>query len=324
MPLSYVLTQAGAKMGLDPSTPSQRQTLLRFANEAAEEMYDSFDPVGCMLEECFKVNGDQTIAMPYYVGEVRAVRESDSWLSWHLNQMRPRYNQYNWKDCWRNIRLKNTQALAATVTNSSVGVVTVTVVEDPSIVVTLSGSTEVAQNISETLTMDSLTKQTVNQFMDYNLVKKDRVNTCNVVLSDVDGKLLSVIPNDMLEAFYQIYDVSMCPWIQQNSSSQDHYLEILFKKALPWFENDADQFPAQKYDNIWVNKILQLWEEEQGNTQAALAWDAKATRSAARKKMNREESTEEKVAVVANPHDCLLPRVRVGLGRHRYYRGRYM
>jgi len=74
---------------------------------------------------------------------------------------------------------------------------------------------------------------------------------------------------------------------------------------------------------VWVNKILQLWEEEQGNAAAALAFDSKATRSAARKKENRNASAEDKVSVVANPHDSLLPRVRVGLGRHRHYRGRY-
>lgn len=321
MALAYVLRQAGAKMGLNPSQPSDREVLLRFANEAAEELYDSFDPPGCMFEEAFKVNGDQTISMPMYVGEVRGVRECASWISWHINQMRPRYNQFNWVDSWRNIRLKNTQALAATVTNTSVGVVTVPEVEDPPIVVTVSGSTETAQNVGEILVMDSVSKQTVNQYTNYNLVSKDRVNLHNVTLSDVDGKLLSIIPNDMLEASFQIYDVSTCPFLNNNVSEQSNYLEILFKRALPWFQNDSDQFPAQKYDNIWVNKIIQLWKEEQGDTEGALAYDAKATRSAARKKENRNESTEEKVAVVANPHDTLLPRIRGGRRSRGWWKG---
>jgi hypothetical protein len=321
MALAYVLNQAGAKMGLNPSQPSDRLVLLRFANEAAEELYDSFDPEGCMLEEAFKVNGDQTISMPMYVGEVRGVRECASWISWHINQMRPRYNQFNWVDSWRNIRLKNIQALAATVTNTSVGVITVTEIENPPIVVTVSGSTETARNIGESITMDALSKQTTNQYNDYNLIAKDRVNNCNVTLSDVDGKLLSIIPNDCLEASYQIYDVSVCPFLNQNTSQQSNYLEILFKKTLPWFQNDSDQFPAQKYDNIWVNKILQLWKEEQDDAQGALMYDGKATRSAARKKVNRNESTEEKVAVVANPHDTLLPRIRGGRRSRGWWKG---
>lgn len=321
MALKYVLNQAGAKMGLNPSQPADRDVLLRFANEAAEELYDSFDPVGSLLEETFKVNGNQTISMPMYVGEIRAVREAASWIAWHLNTMRPRFNQFNWTDSWRNIRLINTQALAATVTNTSVGVLTVHAVENPPIVVTVSGSTETAQNVGETIVMDATTKQTVNQYNTYNLVSKDRVNMYNVTLSDVDGTLLTVIPNDMLEACYQIYDVSMCPFLNQNTSVQSNYLEVLFKKALPWYQNDSDQFPAQKYDNIWVNKMLQLWKEEQDDAQGALMYDAKATRSAARKKENRNESTEEKVAVVANPHDTLLPRIRGGRRSRGWWKG---
>lgn len=323
MSLLYVLKQVGAKMGLDPSQPSDRQVLLRFANEAAEELYDQFDPSGSLMEGAYKVNGDQTISLPADVGEIRAVREMASQVPWKLNQMRPRYNEFNWQDQWRNIRLRNTQALMATVTNTSVGVITVESVEILPIVVTVAGSTVSASRISEDVVMDAVTKNTLNQYDTYELVRKDRVNNCNVTLSDVDGKLLTVIPNDRLEASYQIYDVSLCPWLQNSGSSQDHYVEILFKKVLPWYENDSDEFPAQKYDNVWVNKILQLWAEEQGDAETAIMWDGKATRSAARKKQNRNEATEDMVSVVSNPHDSLLPRIRTGVGRHRYYRGRY-
>lgn len=321
--LGYVLRQVGAKMGLNPSQPSDRQVLLRLANEAAEELYDQFDPSGALMEESFKVNGDQTISVPYYVGEIRAVREMASQVPWKLNQMRPRYNEFNWQDQWRNIRLRNTQALMATVTNQSVGTITVSVVETPPIVVTVSGPTESAVNAHESIVMDGLVKNTVNQYNDYTLVSKDRVNNCNVTLTDADGMLLTIIPNNRLETSYQIYDVSLCPWLQNSGSSQDHYVEILFKKSLPWYENDSDEFPAQKYDNVWVNKILQLWAEEQGDAETAVMWDGKATRSAARKKENRNEATEDQVSVVSNPHDSLLPRIRTGVGRHRYYRGRY-
>lgn len=323
MSLAYVLKQVGAKMGLDPSQASDRTVLLRFANEAAEELYDSFDPSGSLMEGSYKVNGDQTISLPAEVGEIRAVREMASQVPWKLNQMRPRYNEFNWQDQWRNIRLRNTQALMATVTNTSVGVITVESVETPPIVVTVAGSTSSAARRSEEIVMDAVSKNTVNQYDTYELVSKDRVNDCNVTLSDVDGKLLTIIPNDCIEASYQIYDVSLCPWLQNSGSSQDHYVEILFKKSLPWYENDSDEFPAQKYDNVWVNKILQLWAEEQGDAETAIMWDGKATRSAARKKQNRNEATEDMVSVVSNPHDSLLPRIRTGVGRHRYYRGRY-
>ena len=100
----------------------------------------------------------------------------------------------------------------------------------------------------------------------------------------------------------------------------EHYVEILYKKALPRLQNDADEYPAgQEYDNIIVNKMIQLWYEEQGKPDLAMAFDTKATRSLARKDQDQNKATEDCVSTVANPHDVLLPRVRQG--RRKYYRG---
>lgn len=322
MPVSYILKQAGAKIGLSPSAQSSRNTLLRFLNEAAEELYDQSDPPGSLMEQVFKVNGDQTISCPSYVGEIRAVRELNSQLTWSINQMRPRYNQFNWTDNYRNLRLKNTQALMVSVTNQSVGVITVPAIESPPIVVSVSGPTLSASGVSEDVTMDTISKMTTNQYTDYTAVKKDRVNNYDVTLSDIDGKLMTVIPNNQLAANYQIIDVSLCPWLTNSQSTLDHYLEILYKKSLPHLQNDDDEYPAFDYDNIIVNKMLQLWFEEQGKADIAEGYDAKATRSVARKKENQNKSTEDKIALVSNPHDTLMPRVGKGprTRGYRYYR----
>jgi hypothetical protein len=271
------------------------------------------------MELPFKVNGDQTITCPHYVGALRGVRELDSQVNWSLNQLRPRYNQFPWPDMWRNIRLKNRQALQTSVSNESVGVITVSAVETPPIVVSISGPTSSASEATEDITMDALTKQTVNQYIDYVSVKKDRVNLCDVTLSDVDGKVLTVIPNNRLEALYQVVDVSSCPWLSISTNKVDHYLELLFKKALPWLENDNDEYPVPRCDNVLVNKMLQLWNEEQGKVDIAAAYDAKATRSLSRKTEDQNRATEDTVALVQNPHDSISPRIRQG--RRRYYRG---
>jgi len=318
MGVKYIFSQAGAKMGLNPSDVDSRNTLARYLNEAANELYDQVDMPGSLMEQAFKVNGDQTISCPSYVGKIRAAREIDSHIAWHINQLRPRYNQFNWMDMWRNLRLKNRQCLMATVVNTSNGVLTVSVVENPPITVSLTGPTITATNISEDVVMSALSVNTVNQFTDYTSVKKDRVNNCDVTLSDVDGTVLTIIPNDQLSANYQIIDVSSCPWLPTTTSTLDHYLEILYKKALPYLINDNDEFPAQGYDDILVNKMNQLWAEEQGKADVAMAYDTKATRSLARKIEDQNRGTEDVVSLVANPHDALMPRIRHG--RRRYYR----
>lgn len=315
MAVGDILTRAGQKIGLNKDNPEQRITLLRFLNEAAREAFPQADVAGTLMEQCFKINGDQTLTLPYYVGWPRAVRQLDSGQAWHLNMMRPRYNQFNWVDAWRNIRIKNQQALMTSVTNSSFGVVTVPEVETPSVVVTLSGPTATASLINETIVMDKTSKQSKNQFLDYVAVKKDRRNNFDVTLSDVDGKQLTIIPNVCLEAKYQILDVSTCPWLPQNTSIISNYMELLYKKALLPLYDDADEYPAFNYDDVLVNKMMQLWCEEQEKTEKAIAYDTKATRTLARIHADANMGTEDMVSLCANPHDTLLARIGTGMRR---------
>lgn len=315
MSVGYILRKVGRKLGLNPQDPESRLYMLDLLNEGAREVYMQSDAVGSVMEMVFKVNGDQTVTLPWYVGRIRAMRENCSMQVWHVNQMRPRYNQFNWQDQWRNWRLRNRQALQATVTNQSVGVLTVTVVEDPPIVVTLKGPISTAQSVVEQVTMDALTKNSVNQFLTYTAIQKDRPNNCDVTLSDVDGNVLSVIPNTEFKAEYQVIDVSSCPWLPTNQSPRDNYMEVLYKVTLPILWNDGDEFPANDYDDILVNKVLQLNAEEQGKVDIASAYDAKATRTEARLADDQNAATEDMVSLVANPHDTIHRKIGYGLRR---------
>lgn len=323
MSVGYILKLAGSKMGLDPSDTNSRSVLLRFLNEAAAELYMQADPPGSLVEQVFKINGDQTLSLPAYVGKIRGMREAASMQAWHVNQLRPRYNQFNWPDMWRNFRLRGKSPLMATVTNQSVGVITVKEVENPPIVITLAGPTADASHVIETITMDATEKETENAFLDYESVTKNRQNKFDVTLADVDGKVLTVIPNNELSSQYQIVDISSCPWISQSTSRVDNYIEVLYKKKLPYLSEDGDEYPAFDYDNVVVNKMMQLWMEEQNKADAAQLYDAKATRSSARINEDQNKATEDMVALVAHPHDTLLKRIGTGL-RRRYnlYAGR--
>lgn len=317
MGVKFILSQIAAKVGLNPSVEGHRLVMLRWLNEAALELYEQADVAGTLCEGVFKMNGNQTISLPMYVGYIRAIREYNSHIPWNINQMRPRYNQFAWKDSWRNIRLLNRQPLMASITNQAEVVVNTSIVENPPVVVTITGQTNLASSISEDVTLNTLSVTTTNQFVNITSVIKNKVNTCDIILNDIDGKLLTLIPNNEVEALYQVIDVSSAPWIQQSLGNMDHYVEILYKKALAVLFNDGDEYPIPDHDYILVNKVLQLWSEEQGKADAAIAYDSKATRSLARKHEENNRATQDMIALVANPHDYLLPRLR---GR-RY--GRY-
>lgn len=317
MALKYVLNQAGLKMGLQPSDATQRTVLLRFANEAMSELYDQADMDGVLMEQLFRVNGDQSIALPMSVGPIRAMREYSTHVPWHMYDMRPRYNQFNWKDRWRSWRLKGVGALNNAVVNQAPNIIVVHDVETPNIIITLGGPTSYAQFASETITVTQTQTPCAIAFLDIVSFKKDRVNNFDVHLMDTDGNELSLLHNNALEARYRVVDVSLYPWSNTDTGPTDHYMEILFKKALPWMQNDDDEFPAQGYDNIIVNKMLQLWAEESEKGDLAVAFDAKATRSLARKHEDQHRGAEKVVALSENPHDTLLPRNRP-VGPSRY------
>lgn len=306
MPVKYILQQTGFKMGLDPDISGERAVLLRFLNEAAMELYDESDLDGVLKEQVFRVDGDQQIVFPAYVGPLRAMREVTTYIPWHLNKMRPRYAQSNWQDRWRNWRIKGYTPLLASVTNGSIAVITIPEVEANNVVVTLTGRSDVAAYINEEVVLSETSNNGTVTFDDYFSIKKDRVNAYDITVSDVDGNVLSIIPNNMLEARYRLFDVSAYPWSNAASNSQDHYMEVLYKEALPWLNNDGDEFVVPGFDNILINKMLQLWMEEQGKADAALAYDSKATRGLARKKNDANRGAEEGVSFVENPHDNLL------------------
>lgn len=333
MALSYILKQVGKKMGLNPSDSLQRATLLVRVNEAARKLYVKGDLPGTLQEQAFKINGDQTVTLPYYVGPIRGLRELGSMQSWHINLMRPRYNQFNWPDQWRNYRLKNKQCLQNSVVNQSVAVIIVPTIEDPPITVTVTGPTDNASLATESIVMDSasiinedgtFSKQTVKNYNDYTSVTKDRVNDYDVTLTDIDARVLTIIPNTQVEAQYQIIDVSSCPWLAQNITSLDNYMEIMFKLAMFELSKDTDQFPAMfNYDDAVVDFTMKLWMIEQGKADRASLYHTEAIQGIADQKEDQDRASEDMIALAAHPHDTMLKRIGTGL-RRRYslYAGR--
>lgn len=317
MALKYILDQISAKMGMNQSNTGERNILLRFVNEAATELYHISDMSGCLEEQCFKINPNQTLSLPHYVGQIRAMREQYSQQAIKLSQMRPRYNQFNWAGEWNNWRLKGLQPLQTSLANQSNLVLTVAAVENPPVVVNITGPTSGSSNTSETVVMSALSVTTVNQFFDVKSLTKTAVSQYNVILSDIDGNQLSYIPNDEKAASFQIVDISTSPWFPPNVNPLLGWVEVLYKKALIQFQNDNDEFPAVGYDNVIVNKCLQLYYEEQNNVQSAIAYQQKSTQSLAQIHEDANRGTDDVVSMCAHPHDQMNH--RVGFGRDYRY-----
>ena len=159
--------------------------------------------------------------------------------------------------------------------------------------------------------MDATTKTGSLNFVEIQAITKSALGLYDVAVMDTEGNVLSILSNDKKESKYQILDISQAPWLATASSGTiDNYVEILYKKAMPLFSLDNQEFPAQGYDNQWVNKCLQLWYEEQGKGDVAQAYDAKATRGLARKYEEQNKATEDAVSFAVNDYDTIQPRIR--------------
>jgi hypothetical protein len=107
------------------------------------------------------------------------------------------------------------------------------------------------------------------------------------------------------ESRYLIVDVSEFPFSSSAEEDDSHTLQILYKKSLPVFRNDRDEFPAVGYDNILVSKCMELFLEEQGKIEEAILHDRKASRSLARRQADLERGQEQKVVFKRHNHDKL-------------------
>lgn len=154
MSVEYILKQAGYKMGLNPLDTNERAILLRFLNEAADELYAQSDMPGSLMEEVFKVNGDQTVSLPANIGSVRGIRELDSHIPWDITRMTPRYYQYSAANNYRTVRLKNKQALASSITNTAPLRFVVCGDCTKPISVTITGKTNCAARVSEVVVLN--------------------------------------------------------------------------------------------------------------------------------------------------------------------------
>lgn len=313
MSVKYIIDQAGGKIGLSPSVASQRTLLTNYLNRAARELYNSNDSFGILVEEYFKVNANQTITFPEGVGHLRAMREASSQVMVNLSQMRPRYNQFNWADGWRNWRIKGTTALQTAILNQSTLTLRVKAVETPPVSVTLTGSIEGAAVVSETVVMDAVEKETVNAFYTVDAFTKDAVSQYDVILLDADDNQLSKLANNHLSAKFQIIDISSSPWATVNLGPDAGWIEVLYKKTLPELVDDHDEYPVQGLDDVLYNKMMQLYYEDSKDVSLATSYYLKARQLLADFIADATRGTNDVVAMVENPHDVIQN--RSGFGR---------
>ena len=304
MSVEYILDRVGKKLGINPNDNHQRSIMLDYLNEAAQELYEESDMVGSLTEDSFYVQGDKTIALPSNVSSIRAMREKESQYPWVLTNLTERYSRNNVEQDDRTWRVRGYEPFKVTPTSYS-GVKATATQSMPEITLTVVGTRSDASRFVEEVEMDGTSNTFSTTFTSIESVIKSDVCTYDISIKQSDDTVLAVIPNNEKESRYLICDVSEYPWESTATQDDEHTLEVLYKKKLPYLSKDSDEFPADGYDNILINKVMQLFLEEQGKMEEARIYDQKASRSLGRRNADLERGQLQKVKFDKHPHDKL-------------------
>ena len=304
MSVEYILDRVGKKLGINPNDNHQRSIMLDYLNEAAQELYEESDMVGSLTEDSFYVQGDKTVALPSNVSSIRAMREKESKYPWVLTNLTERYSRNNVEQDDRTWRVRGYEPFKVTPTSYS-GIKATATQSMPEITLTVVGTRSDSSRFVEEVEMDGTSNTFSTTFTSIESVIKSDVCTYDISIKQSDDTVLAVIPNNEKESRYLICDVSEYPWESTATQDDEHTLEVLYKKKLSYLSKDSDEFPADGYDNILVNKVMQLFLEEQGKMEEARIYDQKASRSLGRRNADLERGQLQKVKFDKHPHDKL-------------------
>jgi hypothetical protein len=301
MALGYILRRVAAEAGLGnlATNPGQRLRAIDIVNEACEDLWEEVDAPGSLEEAIFLVQADNELALPPFVGVMRAMREKALMKKWTLKDMRPRYQQEPWENMWRNWRVKGKSPIQATIQNAAPLTFSMAVPDNS--VITVTGATAQANFVGDSVTMSASQVVGNLSFIDIESITKKEVNTGDVIITDVLGNVLSIFTNDALDSMYLIVDVSQYPFGGETMSGS-RVMEVLFKRPLKRLINDTDTYPIPEWDKIIVNKTLQIMTESQEGKEQRAQLYAQKTQLLARNKVNHQEGGMEKeVQYAENP-----------------------
>lgn len=294
MALDYILRRVRSETGM--TEENQRAYLVDKINEAADELWESKDLPVVLKECCVRANSDRQLALPAFVGELRAIRgacsdDIDYHARFSLKDIRPKYVETEWKRLWNNWRIIGEAPTCIEITETAPGEVIVEEADDE-LEITITGSTASSNRVSEVITMTSGTMEWTKSFMDIVSIRKNKTSETDVLINDAAGNELSIIYSDQLEAKFLIVDISRYPYSGHCQCPDGSYVtEVLYKPRRPHFQEDTDVFPLVGYDDVIVLKTKQLLaEEEEGKETRALLMHEKA-------KMLIDQKVQDKTSV---------------------------
>lgn len=298
MSLRNILADFAADSGYQTTTENQRERAISLINDAAFEIYRSWDLPNCLQEQVFQLGvTDQMISLPHYVCELRAIKGYDSELKMELCDMRPYYSTQGWvRSIGYRWRVKNTSyPLSKNLLNVEPITITFSNPVPETVSVVLEIKTPKSGKIIETLifAVGEQSKTTSSHVEQVFSIQKSNVTTYDLSGHNQDGEVITSIPNTELRAnFTQVTVLD-----KFESLGQDRLVTTLFKLRYRPMNDDYDSFVCgDDYDKCIYYKTMEIFYGKQGSADAlqqALAFNAKCEQLMTRLTANSESAVKK-------------------------------
>lgn len=233
---------------------ADRDAILREINYAWNEIWNSDDLPNSMFEVSV-ISPEATasrIALPYFVGKIRAVKDS-SRARIELNTMRPWYHNSEYAQSPYTWRILGTSPLATTITNATRLQFSIPEAEESEFSVTVIGPDDHATTARDTLTFPIGTTSvwTTKQFTDVKSLYKDKYITQNLTIAGANGEDFGFIPNLANTVNHQIIQIAdKC----SSCCASCRCFDVLYKLPAPVLFYDEQEV---EYQEVVMTKALE-------------------------------------------------------------------
>lgn len=226
---------------------------------AANEIWETVDLPGCLMEDYYIIGENNYVTLPYHVGKVRAVKPCNHDYNTTLNSMVPAFYDSGYRiSPWR-ARILRTTPLVRDIGEASTLLVKMKQVSTGTVLISFAGPTDLAARGSETIGLDSGDQEveTMNRYTDLNLLIKDVKTPVDLEVFNAADELVATLPNNLLEARNTLIQI----WDNGETQLGDYSVAVLYKPTLPPLIDDLDSFP-DPYAHALELKILEYFMME--------------------------------------------------------------
>lgn len=251
-----VLTRLSADTGYHLT--DQRASLINLTNRAADTIHKMLECNKMFREVTLVVSPDSVVTLPSYIGEIRGLRMHTNELPFDLHSIgSPRYTSStlsfkfkNWRDLGESV-VHTLPTLVGQLTIES------NVVETTPVQLLISGQTNLAARIEETITLNAASKTTVNLFgpQIYKIACLTE-RTGDIVIKDANGTEIATLYNTENQTRYKLIDVSQVFWTLDTAAGES-FIDLCYKVKASRLIKDTDSFYAgDDYDNAWYHMAM--------------------------------------------------------------------